>query len=1142
METTSYRRSLIGVAIAIVALSALVARTQPSNAESATSLHADKPGYTAGETATLTGEGFQPLEAIELHVAIEQPVTGAQVGETSLNPVSADDGGGFAAEYVVPSEADGMMMRATASGQGSGLTATAILNDPAWLDTDMESYPPGAIVYITGGGFYAGETVQLQVLHAGEGYETWTVQADANGFLVDAAWTICEGDCAGALLELTATGLESGLSASARFTEPTVATDKDDYQPGDRVIMTGSGWLPFSVVTLTIDSNCGCTHEVFTASVDENGEFENHEFLIEEKHLGARFLLTAEGQDAQGNPASAQTTFTDAALTLFEDAALTTQRTAFAWGTTVYAQGTGLTAGRCARIEWFEPGNATAVDTDQVVANGSGVITADYAIPAAGPSGIWSARVQNGAKLPPCDGTGYTTTGQQTQIFDVARAVIVGAGSPSSTTADNPGGDNFVAQGAATTVQGSGGLGTTLTVDSRSTLAKRTFLRFDVASLPSSATISDAKVRLWITGFPASSAACPLPRTYELQPAGTPNVPWSEGGITWNLQPGVTGGASTVSVPGFTAGVSSFLRVESLASHVQSFLAGTNHGWRLKDQVETASGTGSTNCFTSFASTENTNVQQRPVLLIDYTTNVCGNGVVESPEQCDLGGANGAATSCCTATCTYRSGGSVCRAVAGQCDAAETCNGSSGNCPVDGFASDLTSCTGSSQGGDCNLDDADHCAGNANECVDVYAPVHVVCRQAAGQCDAPENCTATSGACPADDFASVGTSCTGSSQGGGCDDDAADHCAGPATNACVDVYQDDDYVCRGPENQCDAAETCSGTTGECPTDVDKPDGTGCDDGSACTEDDSCLAGACTGETIDCNHDDTCSTDSCDPSSGCTYECIEQGVSIDYLGDRFVSTSGPTVGSAQVVLAAKITPDTAEYCGDLTDLQVRFRVYAQKDLTATPVANVLVPVNGNGEAVKLLSLTVGNSPYTVRASIVGDECWAEDYEDACLTVDYGSTERRVTGGGYVPSLLSRNEKSNFGLTVGFNKNGSLKGNSIYMVRGTDGFNYLVKSTAWTNGELTFTKDGSGKLSRARFSGKGIIQKIDANVGEVVSSTGNVTFVVDLFDGDLYTPKQRDQYAIRVILQNGTQWWGSSATLQQLGGGNVTIFGK
>src|SRR5689334_10406506 len=39
----------------------------------------------------------------------------------------------------------------------------------------------------------------------------------------------------------------SGGSASG----PTVQTDRSDYQPGDTVIVTGSGWQPGAAITLT---------------------------------------------------------------------------------------------------------------------------------------------------------------------------------------------------------------------------------------------------------------------------------------------------------------------------------------------------------------------------------------------------------------------------------------------------------------------------------------------------------------------------------------------------------------------------------------------------------------------------------------------------------------------------------------------------------------------------------------------------------------------------------------------------------------------------------------------------------------------------------------------------------------------------
>src|SRR5207244_2960871 len=148
---------------------------------------------------------------------------------------------------------------------------------------------------------------------------------------------------------------------------------------------------------------------------------------------------------------------------------------------------------------------------------------------------------------------------------------------------------------------------------------------------------------------------------------------------------------------------------------------------------------------------------------------------------------------------------------AGQCDVAETCPRSSGECTADGFASSSTHCTGASQSGACDDNAADHCTGSGNSCVDVFQTASYTCRASAGQCDVAETCTGTSAACPANGFASVSTGCVGASQGGACDDNAADHCTG-TSNSCVDVFQTASYTCRASAGQCDVAETCTGTS------------------------------------------------------------------------------------------------------------------------------------------------------------------------------------------------------------------------------------------------------------------------------------------------------------------------------------------
>src|SRR5262249_14283463 len=67
-----------------------------------------------------------------------------------------------------------------------------------------------------------------QVLHAdgtpdtGEDHAPWTAVADAGG-LFESSWHVCEDDCVGSTLLLSASGSVSGRSARVLFTDATAA-------------------------------------------------------------------------------------------------------------------------------------------------------------------------------------------------------------------------------------------------------------------------------------------------------------------------------------------------------------------------------------------------------------------------------------------------------------------------------------------------------------------------------------------------------------------------------------------------------------------------------------------------------------------------------------------------------------------------------------------------------------------------------------------------------------------------------------------------------------------------------------------------------------------------------------------------------
>jgi len=279
----------------------------------------------------------------------------------------------------------------------------------------------------------------------------------------------------------------------------------------------------------------------------------------------------------------------------------------------------------------------------------------------------------------------------------------------------------------------------------------------------------------------------------------------------------------------------------------------------------------------------------------------CGDGIVQAGtpfgEQCDLGAANGTAGSCCTASCTFASSSTNCRAAAGECDLVENCTGTSATCPADAKVPNGTACTA-----DANPCTLDQCDGTNVTCQHPFGNAGATCRAAATICDVAETCPGT-GNCPADAFAASSTVCRSSA--GVCD--LAENCTG--TSAACPADAKSTAVCRAAVGTCDVAESCNGVTDDCPADAVQP-GTVVCRGSAGVCD---PAESCTGSTALCPPDAK-STAVCRASAGiCDVAESCDGVADDCPANGFESTGTTCRAAAGVCDVAESCTGTSAAC-------------------------------------------------------------------------------------------------------------------------------------------------------------------------------------------------------------------------------------
>ena len=275
---------------------------------------------------------------------------------------------------------------------------------------------------------------------------------------------------------------------------------------------------------------------------------------------------------------------------------------------------------------------------------------------------------------------------------------------------------------------------------------------------------------------------------------------------------------------------------------------------------------------------------------ISAFANLCGNGRFDTGEACDDGNTQNG--DCCTAACTIVSAGSACPDDGNVCTN-DVCNGA-------GLCLHVNNTVACDDGAFCTVADTCQsgvCQGTARDCSGAGDQCN------AGVCDeANDRCTAQP--------RTAGTTCNDG-------------------NACTQVDTCQAGVCVGASpvvctvlDQCHVAGTCNPTTGLC-SNPEKPSGTACNDGNACTQVDTCQVGACVGASpVVCTAQDQCHVaGTCNPATGVCSNPEKANGSACTDGNACTQTdtcqAGACVGASPVVCAAQDQCHVAGTCNPAT---------------------------------------------------------------------------------------------------------------------------------------------------------------------------------------------------------------------------------
>ena len=157
----------------------------------------------------------------------------------------------------------------------------------------------------------------------------------------------------------------------------------------------------------------------------------------------------------------------------------------------------------------------------------------------------------------------------------------------------------------------------------------------------------------------------------------------------------------------------------------------------------------------------------------------------------------------------------------------------------------------------------------------------------------------------------------------------------------------------------------------------------------------------------------------------------------------------------------------------------------------------------------------------------------------LTVYQTTATKYSIGAGWIidpgyqnkPVALPANTRGYFGFSVSYKTGTTPQGAMVYTFRGSNGYEYIVKSSSWTGGGLSFA------TGSASFSGKATVTIINPTTRKVVTNPAGTAFTyrVDVKDGS------PDKFALSVYDSTGALYHqaGTTAAPIAIGSGSIIV---